>query len=130
MSNPADLPKQLPDMDFTFIITVDGNITKKKYEGEFSFKIPNLSTRARIDKERARLNEGLDLRLDPTVLDVHAMYAYLKFTLTRVPKWFEDSNYGYDLHDANVITVLYRKVEAFEIEWMEKVWGPIEKKKE
>lgn len=119
----ANLPKNLPEMEYTFEIDVEGNLTKHRYTGTFRFRIPNMRTRAVVDKERARLNEGLEERLDETVRDFHAMVAYLRHTLTDAPEWWAKSNQGYDLFDANVVTQVYIKVMQFEKDWMVQVWG-------
>lgn len=121
---PVDnLPKNLPEMETTFEIDVEGNMTKRRYQGTFTFRIPNMRTRAAADKERARLNEVAPELLDETVADFHQMVSYLRLTLIQVPDWWKASHEGYDLFDANVVTQVYIKVMQFEKEWMEKVWG-------
>lgn len=116
------LPKSLPEMETSFDIDVEGNVTQARYQGTFKFRIPNMRTRALADKERARLDEGLE-KLDETVKDFHTMIGYLRHTLVEAPDWWKKSDAGYDLFDANVITSVYVKVMEFEKNWLVQVWG-------
>jgi hypothetical protein len=118
-----NLPKSLPEMETTFEIDVEGNLTKQRFQGNFTYRIPNMRARALADKERARMNEGLERGMDETVAEMHSMISYLRHTLTAVPPWWKESSQGYDLFDANVVTAIYIKAMQFEKEWMEQVWG-------
>jgi hypothetical protein len=51
------------------------------------------------------------------------MVAYCKHTVTDAPKWFFESDYGYDLYDENVLREVYFKVMEHEEKWLESVWG-------
>jgi hypothetical protein len=118
-----NLPKKLPEMETTFEIDVEGNVTKQRFTGAFKYRMPNMRTRALADKEKARLNEGLERGLDETVAELHSMIAYLRHTITDSPPWWKESASGYDLFDANVVTTVYLRALEFEKVWMEQVWG-------
>lgn len=119
----SNLPTQLPETTEIFLIDCSGNLTKKTYTGEFTCKIPNLKDQANIAKYKATLNQGLDDILDIGTRNLHHMVSYLKYTLLKSPDWFEKSNYGYELYDANVIEEVYQKVLDFESKWVTEVWG-------
>jgi len=138
MSNLDSLPKSVPDPIVEFSIDVEGNVSKHKYSGNFKFKVPNLRARAMAEKEKTRLNEGLgksiecpDCKkvigntLDETVLDFHAMYSYLRYSLVEYPEWWKNSNYGYELYDSNVLTELYLKAVKTEADWLKEIWGDV-----
>jgi hypothetical protein len=128
MNDVKDLKKSLPAMENSFSITaLEGMITGKKYEGNFTCKIPNLKTQALIEKHKAMLNGGLQASLDPLTLRLHHRLAYLRYTLTEFPKWWKDADMGYELYDGNIVEELYDRVMKFEADWMEAVWGPEEK---
>jgi len=79
--------------------------------------------RAQADKRRAQLNAGLEENLDPTVRAFHYMISYLRTTLDVYPEWWRDSDFGYDLYDANVIQKVYDEVMTFENAWLAEIWG-------
>lgn len=123
MSNIKDLPKKLPEMEHDFEVKVEGQVTKHPYEGPFRCKIPNLKDQSAIAKHRAYLNGGYDKSLDVGTKNLHHMVSYLRYTLVSYPQWWEDTDLGYELFDANVVETVYGTVLEFEQGWMEKVWG-------
>ncbi len=118
---------KLPSMEKTFYISVRGKETGRMYEGEFTYVRPNLHKKAEIAKMNVRLNG--DLKNLP--LDVHVfnnMSSTLYHCVTNAPKWWEESNFGRDLYDVEVIEAIWKETEKFEDEWYEQVFG--EKKKD
>lgn len=130
MTDLENLPKSVPSPVFEVSVDVEGNITKHKYAGNFKYRVPNLKIRAAIEKEKARLNEGLDKQLDESILDFHSMYSYLKHTLSETPEWWKSSNSGYDLYDSNVLIALYLKAVDCEASWLKDIWGSSESEAE
>jgi hypothetical protein len=128
MLEVKDLKKSLPPMENSFsLVAFEGGITKKIYEGNFSCKIPNVKLQALIEKHKAVLNGGLEASLDGGTRHVHHMLAYLRYTLVQTPKWWSETDMGYELYDLNVIQEIYDKVLQFEKEWLENIWGPEDK---
>jgi len=123
MSNSKTLAKDVPSREYEFSVEVEGKVSRTTYSGDFKFKIPNLKTKALADKKRAELNGGLDLALDVSVLELHYMIAFLRFTLSETPPWWREADYGYDLEDFNVVKKVYDEVEKYQESWMETVWG-------
>lgn len=129
MNNFKDLSKSLPEKTQTFEIDVVAETTKIRYYGEFEFTIPNLRTAASISKNEAALNGGLDAILDYGTKNLHHMISYLKFTITKAPKFWEESNSGYDLMDGDVIEAVYMKTLEIENAWIKACWGEKEEEK-
>ena len=129
MSDYKYLSKELPDMEKSFIISLTGEFTRTKFEGEFKCRIPNNETKTKVSKYRAMLNEGLDDHLDIGTRNYHQMIAYLKYTLVKFPDFWEETNSGMQLYDVNIVEEVYNKVLAFEEEWVSKVWPKPKKKK-
>lgn len=123
MSNSNPLPKDIPSMEHTFYLDLEGDTTKKRWRGEFIYKIPNLRMKAATDKMRAGMNGGFDATLDISTLQFHEMIAYLKFTLVEVPTWWKEADWGYDLYDYNVVKTVFNTAADFYDEWIEKIWG-------
>ena len=118
-----NLPHELPPMEKSFQIEVSGGFTKKRFVGDFTCRIPNIKDQCLIEKHRAFLNGDMVNQLPPGVLKTHQMIAYLRYTLTEYPKFWKDSDLGYELRDLNVIEDIYNKVLEFEESWMAQVWG-------
>lgn len=130
MSNIANLKKALPSTEHSFSISVEGNLTRNQYDGNFACKIPNIKTQAAIAKHKAMLNGGFEEGLDIGTRNMHHMISYLRYTLTEMPKWWKDEDLGYNLFDINVIETVYAKVLEFEKAWYEEVWGPAAEQKD
>lgn len=124
MSSFKHLPKSLPKENPYFVLQpTEGDITKHSYFGDFECKIPNLRIVGQIDKYYRFLNGGMDATLDRQTLKLHKMTAYCKFTLTKYPEWFLESDFGLDLYDSNVLEAVYNHITTKEEEWLEGVWG-------
>lgn len=57
------------------------------------------------------------------------MAAYCKFTLTKYPEWFSESDFGLDLYDSNVLEAVYNQILAKEESWLKSIWGDKEEEK-
>lgn len=123
MINIKDLNKSLPEMNHSFSISEEGTLTKTKYDGNFTCKIPDAKTRAGIAKHKAMLNGGFEDGLDLGTKNLHHMISYLRYSLTEMPPWWRDSDMGYALYDINIIELIYSKVLEFEKKWLVEVWG-------
>lgn len=120
--------KALPSMEHTFTVSIKGSDTGQVFDGTFSYKRPNLRKNSEISKTAALLNGGI-VNLDEDTKLLHEVLAMLKHTITKSPEWWDKSDYGYELYDANVIFDIYKECTKFEAEWRDKVWV-VETKKE
>lgn len=111
---------KLPNMEHSFQISVNGNDTGTTYTGDFTYKRPTVGDRSRIDVMNKRLNGDL-LTLEPETVQFNEAVAYLRFTLTKFPDFWKDSNMGMDLYDSNVVVEVYNKCSKFEEEYLSKV---------
>lgn len=124
MNDYKDLPKNLPDNNFTIILEpTEGAASRKSYHGEFTFMIPNIRIFSNIAKTYAVLNAGLEEHLPMNVIQLHDTLAFLEHTLIKSPQWWKDCACGKDIQDANILGVLRKKTEACEKEYELKIWG-------
>lgn len=114
--------KVLPSMEHTFTISIKGAETSQVFDGTFTYKRPTIKTKADISKTAARLDEDLK-NLDEDTKFLHYVIANLKHTLIKHPQWWQDSDYGYQLYDMNVVLEVYKECRKFEDSWFEKVWS-------
>ena len=113
--------KALPSMEHVFRVNVKGEETGKSYEGDFSYKRPNLRVDSEIEKTKALLDGGL--RLSEEQHFIHEVLARLKHTITASPEWWAKSDYGFELYDLNVVLDIFKETKKFEKEWTDKVWA-------
>lgn len=113
----------MPLTQHTFTIDVEGELTRKRYVGEFTCRIARRKEICLIDKHRAYLNGELVDQLSADTINFHYMIAYLRYTLTETPKFWSEADLGYDLYDANVVRAVYEQVLAFEESWVKQIWG-------
>lgn len=123
MNDNNSLPDKLPETTHSFQFDLVGNVSKKRYMGEFSCKIPTIKDQAMIAKFEAMLNGEFPVYLNQGVLNIHKKVAYLKYTLTESPKFWRESEGGYNLMDPNIIDGVYDEVMAFEEKWYKTIWG-------
>jgi hypothetical protein len=123
MNKSSALLKDMPATEHTFQVDVEGEVTKKTYAGEFTCKIPRRKDQCLIDKHRALLNGDVPDQLTPATLRFHHMISYLRYTLIEFPKFWKDSDRGYELYDENVVAAIYDKVLSFEETWLKTIWG-------
>lgn len=118
--------KALPSMEHVFTVQIKGTDTGQVFDGSFTYKRPNIRKNSDIDKTAAFLDGGIQGLDDDTKL-LHRILAVLKHTLIKYPKWWTDSDFGYELYDSNVILEIYQECMKFENDWKDKVYGEIEK---
>lgn len=122
MNKVNALPDEMPSTTHMFQFDIVGSVTKKRYLGEFVCKIPTLKDQSSIAKYEAYLNGEFPVYLNAGVQKLHKWIAYLKYTLTDTPRFWKESNDGFDLMDPNVIEALYDEVISFEEKWFKQIW--------
>lgn len=120
---------KLPEMEHKFAFEEKGEETQKWWRGNFTYKRLTLGERALVDKEKAKLMEGLFF-LPEEVIFYYDMIALLKYGLKEYEDWWEESNFGKNFHDLNVIAALYKECMTFEQKWSEALEKNIEAKGE
>lgn len=122
--------KQLPPMEHTFQVNVEGEETRHRYKGTFTYRRPPIGVRVEIRNLQARL--GGDLKsLDDDSKFINKVLATLRFTVQAHDDapWWEKNNFMMGSHDLNVAFDMYREIQKFEDKWFEQVWGSQEEKK-
>lgn len=131
MSDINNLPKAMPATTSTFQIDIVGETTGQRFLGEFSCKIPTLKDQSLISIYESRLNGDFADNLNSGVRKLHKYIAYLRYTITEIPpKFWRDSELGYNLRDFNVIDAVYTEVMAFEEKWLKAIWDVEDDKSE
>ncbi len=103
--------KEWPFPTFGFTLSVEGDMTGTKHDGNFEAK-ERLSHRDMLQRDAMRRNLlGDRPETAPTFEQGRAqMLAHLAISLVDAPKWWRDSDGGLDLYDSNVVVELYEKV--------------------
>lgn len=114
------MTKEFPAFEYHFQLDVMGTQTKERYLGDFTYVRPNLKNMSNIAKFKTRLDDDL-ANLDRTIAMLHMMVSQLRFGLTEFPKWWEESDFGLDMYDMNVVAEIYKLCMEFEAQFEEKV---------
>lgn len=120
------LPKNESSFDFDHI----GELTGKKYEGQFTVKcILDLADKRMLEIEKSRLTADLQ---NPTgnLSALGSVIANLRVRVMDGPEWFNQSIVTLKILDEEVIFELYRKCLDKSEEWRKKVKEKAEEKTE
>ena len=107
----------LPKNEKIFNISVGGEISGERYEGEFTCVcVPPIGLRNKMDREELRetgdlSNVGVELYLRSKWL-VNVQNRLLSW-----PDWWDGCRRGASLLDDNILKVLYDKCIEAEVEW-------------
>lgn len=103
--------------DSPFSLHVVGETTDETWKGEFRAK-KRLSHRDQLTKDQVRreLLGGQPGQPTERALSTSMILSELRVRLTKFPPWWQDTNFGLDLDDDNVIGEMYDKAIAIEQE--------------
>lgn len=122
MSKNNKLMEDVPSTTHEFQIEITGDITRKRFLGDFISKIPTIKDQAMIARHEVTLNGDNPMYLDEGVRQINKKIAHLRFTLVEFPKFWRDSDLGYELRDPNVIDAVYQAVIDYENDWVNSIW--------
>lgn len=112
--------KRLPSMEHRFDIQIEGGQSGVNWIGSFTYRRPSIGTKSQIEVLTAQFNGDL-VTLDSATKEINYALAHLRFSLIEFPDWWEDSTYGMNLYDYNVVLDIYSKCMEFEKIWSEKI---------
>lgn len=95
----------------SFSISVDGEITKEKYLGEFTVKtmLSHRDSIVRDSKRREILGETKPEYASEDVTTLATVLSELFVRVVQAPDWFRASNNGMDLLDTTPLYEIYKK---------------------
>jgi hypothetical protein len=117
-----------PPNEKKFSIDVEGDITRKRYLGEFvCVCMPTLKQKSDIAILQARLNGDL-ASLDDSTKAYHNMIAQCSIRLISAPDWWMASDNGRNLMDLSIVVEIFSQCLKAQEEWLAKVWSKEEPK--
>ena len=120
----------LPKNEKTFLLSVEGDVTGHKYEGQFSTKcVLSMADKRVLEIEQSRLSMDL---LNPTdnLIAISRVVANLRVRIIEAPDWFDQIIGSLDILDDNIIFELYGKCLDASNEWSEELKKKAEPEKE
>lgn len=120
------LPKNESGFDFEHV----GEITGKKYDGQFTVKcMLNLADKRILEIEKSRLTADLQ---NPTgnLSALGAVIANLRVRIIDGPDWYNQAIMSLDILDEELIFELYAKCLKKSEEWRQSVKDKLEEKTE
>ena len=118
------LPKNEATFDFSHV----GEISGKKYDGQFTCKcMLTLGDKRLFEIEKSRLTADL---MNPTgnLSAIGSVVANLRVRITEAPDWFNQIIYTLDILDEEVVFEIYSECLKKSEEWREKVKSKAEEK--
>jgi hypothetical protein len=111
----------LPLNEKTVQISVEGQYTKKKFEGLFTMKCKlTMAEKYKLEMEKSRMKS--DVRFGTDGFDtIISILAALRVRVIKAPDWWTQSDGGLDLIDDNVVLEVYEKSIDVELEWEKEI---------
>ena len=111
------MSNELPKIERSFPFEAVGDLTGKKYDGNFQVKaILNFGDKHQLELQKTLLQA--DTRSPtPGLRGVAQILAELSIRIIEAPTWWQQSNGGRTILDENVVLALYDKVVEQEDEW-------------
>ena len=111
----------LPDKNSVFDFEHTGDLTSKKYEGQFTVRcIQSMAQKHAMELEKTRLLGNFSNPTDG-LAGIAIILSNLRHKITDGPEWWKQSGGGSSIEDEDVLVALYDKVLAAESEWREKL---------
>ena len=110
---------ELPSKTSVFDFTHEGELTGKKYEGQFTvIAALNMGQRHALEMEKTRL---LGNYLNPTdaLAGMAIILGNLRTKIIDSPEWWRQSNGGLEIMDEDVLVALHNKIKEVEAKWRE-----------
>lgn len=117
IGDKMSLPKNESTFDFSHV----GELTGKKYEGQFTVKcVLNLADKRLLEIEKSRLTADL---ANPTgnLSALGAVIANLRVRIMDAPDWFNQSIMTLDILDEEIVFELYSECLKKSEEWRQSI---------
>ena len=111
----------LPKNEKSFMLSVAGEVTGHKYEGQFTVKcVLSMADKRLLEIEQSRLSVDL---MNPTnnLVAISRVVANLRVRVINAPDWFDQIIGSLDILDDNVVFELYSKCLDASNEWQEEL---------
>lgn len=118
------LPKNEATFDFSYV----GDLTSRKYEGQFTVKcVLSIADKRILEIEKSRLTADLQ---NPTgeLSALGTVVANLRVRVMNAPDWFNQLILNLDILDEDLIFELYGKCLAESNEWVDNLKAKAEEK--
>ena len=119
---------ELPKNESGFLFDHEGELTKRKYVGDFKVKcILSIGDKRILEIEKSQLTVDLS---NPTgnLSAIGTVVANLRVRVIDAPDWFKQSIRSLDILDEEVFFELYSKCVEAETEWIKSIKEDVKEK--
>jgi len=111
----------LPKNERTFTISVEGDTTGEKFEGQFTAKcVLNMTEKHQKELEKTRLMADY-ANPSASLAGIAEILSTIKTKLTKWPDWWANLDYGSKVIDENVVISIYDQISTLEAEWRKEI---------
>lgn len=111
----------LPKNERTFSISVDGDTSGEKFEGQFTAKcVLNMSEKHIKELEKTRLMADY-ANPSGSLAGIAEILSTLRVKLVKWPDWWANTDFGNKILDENIVITIYDEVQKLEQEWRKEV---------
>jgi hypothetical protein len=111
----------LPKNEKTFHISLEGDTSGEKFEGQFTTKcVLNVSDKHLKELEKTRLMADY-ANPSSSLAGLAEILSTIRIKLVKWPDWWSSLDYGSKMLDENVIVTIYDEIQKLEQEWRNEI---------
>ena len=112
---------ELPKNEAVFEVSIEGDTTFKRYEGQFTVRcVLTMGQKHAMEMDKTRLLGNYNYPTD-SLAGLAEIFANLKAKVVDGPEWWKQSLGGTSIKDENVLIDVYNKAQEAEKTWRQKV---------
>lgn len=111
----------LPGNEYTFHYKGKGDTTSEFYEGDFTVACVLTNAEQMEVAIRTDRYSGGSKSLAEQFKLTNRVFAELDMRIKKSPKWWTESNGGWDLHDTNIVHEVFKKAMDASKDWADRL---------
>jgi hypothetical protein len=120
----------LPKNERTFSISLEGDTTGEKFEGQFVTKcVLNMAEKHSKELEKTRMMADY-ANPSGSLAGIAEILSTIRAKLVKWPDWWANLDFGSKILDENVVVTIYDEIQSLENEWRSEIRKKVDQSKE
>ena len=120
----------LPKNERTFSISLEGDTTGEKFEGQFVTKcVLNMAEKHSKELEKTRMMADY-ANPSGSLAGIAEILSTVRAKLVKWPDWWANLDFGSKILDENVVVTIYDEIQNLENEWRSEIRKKVDESKE